>query len=65
MCKLCKASGSRNWLLTENDRNAIIKASAKAQALFAAEEETEDIEQEYNAYDNDETEQEDENANWD
>ena len=47
LCKLCKASGSNNfrshnisecWLLSDKDRNAIVKASAKAQALFAADE---------------------------
>ena len=45
-CKLCKASGSRNfrshsiaecWLLNDDDRNAISKASAKANAMFAYE----------------------------
>lgn len=48
-CKLCKASGSNNftshdisecWLLSERDRNNILKASAKAQAMFATEQET-------------------------
>ena len=47
-CKLCKASGSQSfrshdisecWLLSDADRNAITKASAKANALFAFEEE--------------------------
>ena len=45
-CKLCKASGSPNfrshdiaecWLLTDSDRRSITKASAKANALFAVE----------------------------
>ena len=47
-CKLCKASGSKNfrshniaecWLLSDVDRKAISNASAKANALFAYEEE--------------------------
>ena len=47
-CKLCKASGSKNfrshniaecWLLSEEDRKAINNASAKANALFAYDEE--------------------------
>ena len=42
-CKLCQASGSNNfrshhisecWLLSESDRNAITKASARARAMF-------------------------------
>ena len=46
-CKLCKASGSSNfrshelaecWLLSDKDRNEIVKASARARALFATEE---------------------------
>ena len=47
-CKLCKASGSKNfrshniaecWLLSEEDCKAINNASAKANALFAYDEE--------------------------
>ena len=56
-CKLCKASGSRNfqshdisecWLLSDHDRNNIVKASAKAQALFMLEEEYQESDNEEN-----------------
>ena len=49
-CKMCKASGSPNfrshniaecWLLNDHDRSEISKASAKANAMFAYEEEQE------------------------
>ena len=67
MCKLCKASGSSNfrshdisecWLLSEHDRNGIIKASAKAQALFALTED--DVYQEHEDFEESENEFEDE-----
>ena len=47
-CKLCKASGSQSfrshdlsecWLITDVERNAIAQAAAKANALFACDEE--------------------------
>ena len=50
-CKLCKASGSPNyrshdiaecWLLTDIDRKSIAKAAAKANALFAIEDDDEE-----------------------
>ena len=59
LCKLCKASGSNNfrshdisecWLLSDKDRNAIVKASAKAQALFAAEEDDAYFDEDNNDY---------------
>ena len=65
-CKLCKASGSNNfrshdisecWLLSEKDRSNILKASAKAQAMFACEEEAAD----QNAYDEGQESYEEEN----
>ena len=67
MCKLCQASGASNfrshhisecWLLTESDRNAITRASARARALFVTEDfdnhESEDSEEEYDEEDDNE-----------
>ena len=72
-CKLCKASGSQNfkshdisecWLLSERDRSNILKASAKAQALFAFEEEC-TIQDNYDDEDLNEEEEEDDERNYD
>ena len=50
-CKLCKASGYPNyrshdiaecWLLTDIDRKSIAKAAAKANTLFAIEDDDEE-----------------------